>query len=364
MLGSPATEELKTPTTSAATVEGPSGQSEPQQAQIIAQRVLSAPVVDYLGRKELIPPTEPTTHDPATTTGGESTSTGPPSTSPGKHDEPVASRITPSIPTASATKPAIEPPATKTMITAGTPAGSSSKPAAKEKDGKSEGKVASWLKTKFARRSSKPARPEISEPTPAEPPSEKGFIGGVNLTGAASNTSLTRGGTADSEREVAMAGKPPATGAPGPVGGNIVNVPDDDRDLYDVSPTGKPRRSLSSSSISSLSSDQDIDDVRGRNRLPREPTPMTHNLKDTLRGQPLQGAAAAEGPEGVESVPAASGTGRNLGRASTEVEEEEFEEARDTFDSEALPPPKTVGDGAAGRGSDSPARDSKFHEAL
>ena len=105
--------------------------------------------------------------------------------------------------------------------------------------------------------------------------------------------------------------------------------------------------------------------MRGRNRLPREPTPITHNLKGTLRDLPLQGAAAADGPAGVENVPAVTGTGRNLRRESTEVEEEEeFEEARDTFDGEALPPPRSLGEGAVGRGSDSPARDSRFHEAL
>ena len=155
-----------------------------------------------------------------------------------------------------------------------------------------------------------------------------------------------------------MAGKsavPAAAPVPAPV----------DDDLYDVSPTAKPRRSLSSSSISSLSSDEDINDVRGRNRLPREPTPMTHNLKGTLRGQPLQGAAAADGPEEAGIAPTASGTGRDLRRDSTEEAEDEFEEARDTFDSEALPPPKGLGEGMeAGRGSDSPSRDSKFHENL
>ena len=368
----PATEQSTGFAKSVPAVEDSLGQLGPLHAQMTAQRVFSAPVIEDSERDLLILSTVPATSDPTTRTYDESPLTKPtatvpsaaaaepPSESSTKPSEPLASRIAPSIPTVSTGKSAPEAPSTKTTVTAGASSAPTSKSIAKEKDSKSEGKVSSWLKTKFARRSSKPAKPEISEPTPAEISPEKGFIGGANLTGA-SNTSVSRSGTADSEREVAMAGKP-AAALIVPVSGNIVNVEGDD--LYDVSPTGKPRRSLSSSSISSLSSDEDIDDVRGRNRLPREPTPMTHNLKGTLRDQPLQGAAAADGPEGVETVPAATGTWRNLGRESTEVEEEEFEEARDTFDGEALPPPRSLGEGAVGRGSDSPARDSRFHEAL
>ena len=366
----PTTEQSASAAKSVPAVEDSSGQSESLQAQMIAQRVFSAPLVDDSERDLLIPLTVPATSDPTTRAYDESPSTEPTATvqaaakpsseSSTKPSDPLTSRVAPSIPTASTGTSAPEAPSTKTTVTAGASSASTSKSIAKEKDSKSEGKVSSWLKTKFARRSSKPAKPDISEHTAAETPSEKGFIGGANLTGA-SNTSVSRSRTAGSEREVAMAGKS-ADASIAPVSGNIVNVADDD--LYEVSPTGKPRRSLSSSSISSLSSDEDIDDVRGRNRLPREPTPMTHNLKGTLRGQPLQGAAAADGPEGVETVPAVTGTGGNLGRDSTEIDEEEFEEARDTFDGEALPPPRSFGEGGVGRGSDSPARDSRFHEAL
>lgn len=337
-------------------------QFAPSDAEAIAQRVFSAPIADP-GTQELRQPTETTTSQPETAADVGSTTTetevSAPTTSkestasPTKHDESLASRIAPSIPVASTATPAREQPSTKTTVTAGTPSATFSKPTPKETEGKSEGKVASWLKTKFARRSSKPAKPAISDPTPIENAPEKGFIGGANLTGA-TNTSANRSETADSEREVAMAGKPAAPDT----------TDNTNKDLYDVPPAAKPRRSLSSSSISSLSSDEDIEDVRGRNRLPREPTPMTHNLKGTLRGQPLQGAAAADGPENVEVAPSAGETGRNLRRESTD-DADEFEEARDTFDSEALPPPRSVGEGAAvGRGSDSPARDSKFHEVL
>ena len=350
------------PAEPASKVEDTPAPSSPLNAEAVAQRVFSAPLVD-VGTQELRLQTESTTSQPERTTHGESAPTVPNvstastserrSASPIKHDEPLASRNAPSIATATAATPSREQPSTKTTVTAGTPSGTSSKHGQKETEGKSEGKVSSWLKTKFARRSSKPAKPTISDPTPVEKPSNRSFIGGANLRGP-SDASANRSETADSEREVAMAGETAVPTASG----------DAENDRDDVSPTAKPRRSLSSSSISSLSSDEDIDDVRGRNRLPREPTPMTHNLKGTLRGQPLQGAAAVDGPEDVGIAPTASGTGRDLRRDSTEEADEEYEEARDTFDNDALPPPRTVGEGTVGRGNDSPARDSKFHEAL
>lgn len=362
MPGSSCDNEPKTPAEPSSKMEDTPPPSTPLDTVAVAQRVVSAPLVD-VGTQELSLQTESTTSQPERTTHGECAPTGPSvstssrserrSASPTKRDEPLAGRNAPPIATASVATPSRKQPSTKTTVTVSTPSATSPKQAQKETEAKSEGKVSSWLKTKFTRRSSKPAKPTIGDPTPVGNPSDKGFIGGANLIGA-STTGADRSENADSERDVAMAGKPAVFSASG----------DAEDDRSGVSPAAKPRRSLSSSSISSLSSDEDIDDVRGRNRLPREPTPMTHNLKGTLRSQPLQGAAAADGPEGVEIAPTASGTGRDLRRDSTEEADVEFEEARDTFDSDALPPPKTVGEGAMGRGNDSPARDSKFHEAL
>ncbi len=77
------------------------------------------------------------------------------------------------------------------------------------------------------------------------------------------------------------------------------------------------------------------------------------------------GPIVAGGAVAVDPVPAAKGTGRDLDKESSDEEvEEQFEEARDTFDSEVLKPPRTLGDGGVGRGSDSPVRDSKFSEDL
>ena len=89
---------------------------------------------------------------------------------------------------------------------------------------------------------------------------------------------------------------------------------------------------------------------------------MQHNLRQSLRGEHPPGPIAAGGAETVGPVPAATGTGRNLDRESSDEEAgEQFEEARDTFDREALKPPKAL---TEGRGSDSPVRDSKFSEDL
>lgn len=331
--------------------------------ELIAQRVISAPV-DNEGTKSpslpelLASPTE--TQDelestPATSQPGvpaipkEDPPTSSPTSSVTKPGESVASRIAPSI--TSAPPPAQAQPSSKTTVTAGKP---------KAQEPKSESKVSSWLKTKF-RRSSKPAKPSeagrepISESAPAQ---EKGFIGGANLA-AASNTSVNRSGTGNSEREVAMAGKSSAAAA-APTTRSA-----DNEDLYGASPAAvaHPRRSLSSSSISSLSSSED--EARGRTRLPREPKPMEHNLRTSLRGKHPVGPTVAGGAVVVDPVPAAKGTGRNLDKESSDEEvEEQFEEARDTFDSEGLKPPRKVGEGEVGRGSDSPVRDSKFSEDL
>lgn len=332
-------------------------------AELIAQRVISAPV-DNEGTKSpplpelLAAATEtqdalesiPATLQPSVPAlPKEEAPTTSPTSSVTKPGESVTNRNAPSI--TSAPPPAQTQPSSKTTVTAGHP---------KAQDPKSESKVSSWLKTKF-RRSSKPAKPSetgrepISESAPAQ---EKGFIGGANLT-AASNTSVNRSGTGNSEREVAMAGKP-SVAATAPVTTSANN-----EDLYGASPAAvaHPRRSLSSSSISSLSSSEG--EARGRTRLPREPKPIEHNLRTSLRGRHPVGPIVAGGAVVVDPVPAAKGTGRDLDKESSDEEvEEQFEEARDTFDSEGLKPPRKLGEGVVGRGSDSPVRDSKFSEDL
>ena len=269
---------------------------------------------------------------PATKTERDSAVTVPSTTT--KHETPVATRVVPTIPVAT----------TETTVS-----GPSTSKSAKDKD---TGKVSSWLKTKFSRRASKPAKPE---PTSAPVESkEKGFVGGASLTGTdASNTSSDHGES--SMREVAMAGKdiaPPTTEAP-PVS------PTAQDDLYSAStrnlPTGPTatgalqRESLSSASISSLSSDEDT--RRGRSAIPREREPITHNqfVRDETDKGHIDPALTGRAEEASES---STGGG------------DEFEETRDTFDTEKLSPPAAGILGGTERKSDSPARDSKFSEDL
>lgn len=249
-----------------------------------------------------------------------------------KHETPVATRVAPVIPAAT----------TETTVS-----GPSTSKSAKDKD---SGKVSSWLKTKFSRRASKPAKPESTiAPTAAK---EKGFVGGANLTGPdASNTSSDHGDS--SMREVAMAGKdtaPATTEAP------LVSPTAND-DLYSAStrsphtgPTAAgalQRESLSSASISSLSSDED---TRGRSVIPREREPITQDqfVHEEIDKGHIDPALTRHAKESESST----GGG------------EEFEEARDTFDTEKLSPPAAGVIGGTGRKSDSPARDSKFLEDL
>ena len=259
-----------------------------------------------------------------------------------QHETPVASRIAPPI-------AATTPPAATTKITV---SGPSTSP--KPKEGK---KVSSWLKTKFSRRTSKATKPEST--TPAIDSKEKGFVGGANLTAPEiSKPSSSHGDS--SMREVAMAGKD--TTAVGPELSPVVSP--NDEDLYSASTrspkaaAGVQRQSSSSPSISSLSSDED---TRGRSNVPRDREPLSQKespIDEMKSGENVDPALVPE-----EHVDPAL-----LKHSKTESSSagggEEFEEARDTFDSEKLSPPDKSVVGGAGRASGSPARDSKFIEEL
>ena len=245
--------------------------------------------------------------------------------------------------------------------------------APKEKDG---GKVSSWLKTKFSRRASKASNPPSSSthPTISEPRDPKVFVGGANL--GAPDTTNTSSDIGDSSmREVAMAGKDA-----GPVDAPVVSPASvDDSHAAEA----LRERTSSSTSISSLSSDEDM---RGRSAV---------RLADTINSpinqssQPIFGTTTAtheddrppavagkkkERKEEEEDIPVGGepidpalpshGEG-NRQSSSLGGGTEDFEEARDEFDSEKLvPPDKAVIGGLEGRKSDSPARDSRFVEAL
>lgn len=175
-------------------------------------------------------------------------------------------------------------------------------PSSGPKSPKSDSKVSSWLKSKFSRRTSKPPKPESHDPEN----SGKAPISSVPTPTAGASSGLNRDDS--SVREVAMAGKMDD-------GADNWKVLDDD--LY-VAPGSEPvmkRQQNTSSSVSSLS---DVEGTRGRSELRREMTGSS--------------------------------------------ESEEFEEARDHFDSEELAPPASFNNN--GRASDSPVRDSKFQEDL
>ena len=331
-------------------VTAESGEHRGGNAEEIAKRVFSAPVVaepatstamekTTSGAEELVKETAniekaPVVQAETITAPANETKQAPVAAEPliaSKHDAPVAARVAPTIPAATI----------ETTV--------SSSAASKSTKDKDAGKVASWLKTKF-RRASKPAKPE-STTAPAES-KEKGFIGGANLTGPdASKTSSDHGDS--SMREVALAGKdtaPTTTEVP-PVSPTAHN------DLYSASdrslhtgPTATgalQRDSLSSPSISSLSSDED---TRGRSAIPREREPITQKefVQEELEKDRIDPALTHE-PRQSES---SAGGG------------EEFEEARDRFDTEKLSPPAAGAIGGTGSKNDSPARDSKFSEDL
>ncbi|KAI4201082.1 MAG: hypothetical protein LQ350_003511 [Teloschistes chrysophthalmus] len=306
--------------------------SSPLEASKVAERVFSSPIVDP-SEEISIPVTQP-----GTTT---SVKPEPTTNSPAAAAEPLKAKPV----STEAKSQEVEPVHHRVALPAATTETTVTGPPSSQKQSRSEGKVSSWLKNKL-RRSSKPAKPEGSKADRSKSASnEKGFVGGASLTGAttsASKSSTEPSNKDDSVREVAMAGKSSDTGAPpaatsatasttpAPAQGAVASdSSDDDDELYasstkdqEVQPQQQPQqhqRSHSSSPVSSLSSDEG-EHPRGRSQLRREVTESSNP-------------------------------------------NEEFEEARDTFESEKLAPPAPLKD-TAGRASDSPIRDSKFSEDL
>ncbi|KAI4286263.1 MAG: hypothetical protein L6R38_000029 [Xanthoria sp. 2 TBL-2021] len=250
--------------------------------------------------------------------------------------KPQASTTTAIEPTTKTQPVATKPPPTATKIPAATTETTVTGPSPSQRQVKGEGKVSSWFKNKL-RRSSKPGKPDISKiGAPEAVGSERAFVGGASLTNPTSASKSSTDPSKDgSVREVAIAGKPDSgdtaattSATSGPVttpgiapSGIGSGTNDDDEELYAASTKEhRKQRSRSSSPISSLSSDEG-EHPRGRSQLRREVTGSEGNGED------------------------------------------EFEEARDHFETERLSPPAPLKD-TVGRASNSPVRDSKFSEAL
>lgn len=295
-------------------------------------------------------------------------------------ERPVADRIAPPV-VATAPTPAQAPapapaqaptPGPATTETTVSGPGKSSK----EKD---SGSVSGWLKSKFSRRSSKPKKPEsassggpstLTKATPAGKKSLEQKSPGkmsevVPIAGPAGTIVFTEPkGARSSEvgdssvREVALAGKDTEpTGGPSPGPPVVSPLPDD----VPIAPTSAAaaHHARESSEISSLSSDED---TRGRSSI---------RLADTLglpTNEPSQGhtSEAHRQPTNKRAgmvVPDMPNT-NSIAQSSTSGGE--FEEAKDSLDSDGLSPPPAVlpGSEEEGKKSSSPARDSKFVEVL
>ena len=254
--------------------------------------------------------------------------------------------------------PATMQPKTETTVTGPT----SPTETNKDRDGS---KVSSWLKSKLSRRTSKatPTSPD-TKPTISAPKDPKVFIGAANLGAPDSVTTASSEPADDSMREVAMAGK-----EAGPIDAPVVS-PASELEEAEVAPvpaaTGASREASDgdeSSSVSSLSSDED---TRGRSAM---------RLADQIeQSGPILGTTAAvhelkvpAGDDKTDSKDFAPAGTAELQRGSSDGRAEDFEEARDQFDSEGLEPPRKGILGSStgeGRKSDSPVRDSKFVENL
>lgn len=291
-----------------------------EEAPVVKAEIAPLPAVEPLAVTDPIPSSAPT-QTPVTTDTSSTT----------KHDAPLAARIAPVAPVM------------ETTVTGGT------SPKAKESKG-----VSSWLKTKF-RRSSKATKSEPS--TEATEPKEKAFVGGANFAAPGPTKTSSEQGES-SMHEVAMAGKEPAAAPITSSDAPVVSPAEDD--MYDASHRGisDAQHDTPSLSISSLSSDED---TRGRSAVPRD-----HHNQGLTQGEFLRQEAAKQNnalvdPTLVDPALMTTGHGHGMTESSSGGGDQEFEEARDTFDTEKLQPPGVVG---TERKSDSPARDSKFLEDL
>lgn len=212
-----------------------------------------------------------------------------------------------------------------------------------------DSKVKTWLKSHF-RRSTNPS---------AEQDVDKSFVGGATLVGgppiAKSTTSTSEGKPGnDSMREVALAGKSEPE--------DMYGASDDEEVERNVSPPRETlemarQRSLSISSLSSSSKEHVNKDNQGEDSAPLEQERGRRGFRDRLMGLGKTNRKA--------STESSQGDARDDSSSNNDRQDDDFEEARDTFDEgpALAPPPKLPLVGASGsKGSGSPARDSRFSE--
>lgn len=359
------------------------GENQPlvvSSAEEIARRVFAAPVegetaatdTEALGGEAqgLANATSNTSDAPVVGAEKEEASLQRASSTPSPISDPKLS-TTNSQPSASVATRIALPAAAVAPSTETTVSGPSTPKSPKSKD---SSKVSTWLKTKLSRRTSKatpvPASSAAGETAGekmhiSEPKDPKVFVGGANLGDDTTKTSSEQGDS--SMREVALAGKeagPVDAPAALPVSPTSPNEPTVSRALGDH----EDDEDDESTSISSLSSDED---TRGRSAirladtLPQNDQPIFGSTAATHDRQANNATAEISQPkESLENPSLDTASSAQGGPSSTGAETEDFEEARDTFESEKLAPPEKGVLGGQGRKSDSPARDSKFVEEL
>jgi hypothetical protein len=186
---------------------------------------------------------------------------------------------------------------------------------------KRQSKVKSWFTGKFY--SNKPAK-DGDEGNDGPP----GFFGGASLIDGGSTTAKVEDNPmVDSKRDFAVAGKLPPVHP-------IVTKPQSESSVSPIieSQGTKPSDSISISTLSE--SDEVSSDKKGKRRRGRV------GFKARLLG-------------------------KTNPKTSNDTDEDEFEEARDTFEEEKLaPPPKLTAAIIASKPSASPVRDSRFSEIL
>jgi len=203
----------------------------------------------------------------------------------------------------------------------------------------------SWLKTKFSRRLSRSQKGPTSEgKEPKDEKSEKGFVGGVALTGGSAKDSPTA--PLGYHNSVATSSKPETSL---PVELTAAEEPEAEAEASTEITPNEPN----AQTLATVNPATEVEESVSLPLTSKTQEPALTNDEDERIGRPLR-----RREDHVSPIPSGEKLEKDTEKPEEE-EDEEFQEARDNFDEDLAPPPIFP----AAKGS-SPAREAKFTEII
>ncbi|CZT02581.1 uncharacterized protein RCO7_09426 [Rhynchosporium graminicola] len=216
-----------------------------------------------------------------------------------------------------------------------------------------DGRVKSWLKTKFNRRMSKSQKSPGLE---TENSAGSGFVGGAALTGAnVNNSTASLGAKSSSGQEIAKAGTSSAVPA-------SISTTEPADHHNGIEALAKSPTTIDSDPEIEAGSHSDVSSQHSEHRTITATEPV-------ITGMPVMAAGPVQTSDITKAaVPPALAETEQRGRPISQVstisrmtgdDDDEFQEARDNFDEDLAPPPTFPAEQ-----STSPARTAKFIENI